>query len=364
MPLTVIVGGQFGSEGKGKLCAYLALRDEVDAVVRCGSTNSGHTVVLDGRRWELRMIAAGFVNPTTKLMLPAGALIDLTVLRHEIAMTSVTRDRLIIDRNAGILEQSDVDAERRFDLMGQFGSTQSGVGHALSRRIMRQRGFRLASDVAELQQLATVGDVSQEVNDLLGFGRKVIIEGTQGYGLSLYHTPQFPYATSRDTTAAGFLAEVGTSPRAVDEIILAVRTFPIRVAGRSGPLADEISWEEVRRISGCPYPIRELTTTTKRLRRVAKFDLEFVKRAGRVNGATRLALHGADYLSYANRSVVDYEHLARGTREFVGLLEEEVGVPVSFIGTGPANDETVCRPDCEPKPTKLQNDGLMAAGRL
>lgn len=347
MSLTVIVGGQFGSEGKGKICAYLSLRDDVDAVVRCGSTNSGHTVIIDDRKWELRMIPAGFINPRSALMLPAGAIIDPWILQREIQETGVTRDRLIIDKNAGILEPSDIDFEKQMNLVGQFGSTQSGVGYAISRRVLRKADFRLAKDVKALLDCATVADVSAKVNELLESGRKVIIEGTQGFGLSLYHTPHYPYATSRDTTAAGFLAEVGVSPRYVDDVIVAFRTFPIRVGGNSGPLSNEVTWNYVQHYSGCPYPLGELTTTTKRLRRVAKFDTVILKRAVMINGATKLAMHGADYLDFGNKLQTDFEMLAPATKDFVCQVEHAMGVPIAFIGTGPENLELVDR--CYPE---------------
>ena len=343
MPLTVIVGGQFGSEGKGKICAYLSLRDDVDAVVRCGSTNSGHTVIMEDRKWELRMIPAGFVNPRSILMLPAGAMIDPRVLRREIEETGVTRDRLIVDKNAGILEPADIDAEKQMNLIGQFGSTQSGVGYAISRRVLRKADFRLAKDVKELLDFARVGDVSAVVNELLESDREVIIEGTQGFGLSLYHTPHYPYATSRDTTASGFLAEVGVGPRYVDEVVVAFRTFPIRVAGNSGPLANEVTWSCVQHYSGYPYPLGELPTTTKRLRRVAKFDPAILKRGVMINGATRLAMHGADYIRFSDKSQTEFDALTPATKDFINQVQHATGVPIAFIGTGPSNSELIDR---------------------
>src|SRR5260370_22311400 len=99
-------------------------------------------------------------------------------------------------------------------------------------------------------------DGSDEVNRDLDYGKKVLIEGTQGFGLSLYHSDHYPKTTSRDTTAAGFLSEVGVSPKLVTEIVVVFRTFPIRVAGdQAGPLANEIKWEHLQRESGYPYPI-------------------------------------------------------------------------------------------------------------
>ena len=343
MPLTIIAGGQFGSEGKGKATAYLAQRDDVDIVVRCGSTNSGHTVWHGGEEFQLRMIPAGFVNERTTLMLAPGCLIDVAVLRAEAQTLGIDRDRLIVDRNTSVIEVGDIEAERISGLRDDIGSTLSGVGSAVARRVWRKAGTRTVADVPELTEVATIADVSTLVNKSVGDNARVIIEGTQGYGLSLYHTPEYPFATSRDTTAAGFLSEVGVGPRRVDEVILAVRTFPIRVAGNSGPLPSEITWDDVTRESGSPHAIIERTTTTHRVRRVARFDLDIVRRAAQVNSATSVALHGADYLDHRNVRASAYEELTDATRAFIEQLEHDLGIPVDLIGVGPKNEETIDR---------------------
>jgi adenylosuccinate synthase len=168
----------------------------------------------------------------------------------------------------------------------------------------------------------------------------IIVEGTQGFGLSLYHAEEWPYRTSRDTTAHSFLGEVGLGVRDYD-VIMAIRTYPIRVAGNSGPLPGEITWEDVQRESGYPYPISEFTTTTKRLRRVARFDWSVVDQAVAANSPTQIALHGADYIDYANRAATEWSSLTDSARKFVSGLEAKLGVPVVFVGTGPRNEHIV-----------------------
>jgi adenylosuccinate synthase len=339
MPLTVIVGGQYGSEGKGKVTSYLALRDNVDIVVRCGGPNSGHTVDVNGQRYELRSVPAGFINPGTRLLLAAGCLINPEILLTEIKSTGIDPRRVGVDRHAGIISPSEGEEEGKLRLRDRLGSTLSGTGIGVSNRVLRKPEFKLAKDIPELQEY--LSDVSAEVNAVLDKGGKVLVEGTQGFGLSVYHSPHFPYATSRDTTASGFLSEVGVSPRLVTDIVMAVRTYPIRVAGNSGPLKDEISWEELRQRSGYLSDIREFTTTTKKLRRVGLFDLELVQRAAIVNRPTQIALHGTDYLSYRNKSVKTYSALEDLACSFIRHLENTIGVPVTLMGTGPANEELV-----------------------
>ncbi|MCG3112050.1 MAG: adenylosuccinate synthetase [Candidatus Manganitrophus sp. SB1] len=339
MPLTVVVGGQFGSEGKGKIVSYLALRDNVDIVVRCGGPNSGHTVDYRGQRYELRSLPAGFINQRTRLLLAAGSLINPEILLTEIKIAGIDPQRVGVDRNAGIISSLQSEEERSLSLRDRLGSTLSGTGSGVANRALRKPDFKLAKDSLELQGFLT--DVSEEVNGALDRDGKVIIEGTQGFGLSVYHSSHYPYATSRDTTASGFLSEVGVSPRLVTDIIMAVRTYPIRVAGNSGPLAKEVTWEEIQRRSGYPTEIKEYTTTTKKLRRVGLFDIEQVKRAARVNRPTQIALHGADYLSYTNKSKTELDNLCIESQKFIAFVERETKTHVSFIGTGPANEEII-----------------------
>src|SRR5262249_55478845 len=147
----------------------------------------------------------------------------------------------------------------------RLSSTMCGVGAAVSRRVLRGENANTAANVAgQYPWLADlITNVSSELNTGLDAGKSALIEGTQGFGLSLYHSDYYPRCTSRDTTAAGFLSEVGVSPLLVREVVVVFRTFPIRVAGpQAGPLKDEITWEQLRSESQCPYAIEERTSVT------------------------------------------------------------------------------------------------------
>ena len=135
--------------------------------------------------------------------------------------------------------------------------------------------------------------------------------------------------------------EVGLSPRLIDEIVMVVRTFPIRVGGPSGPFADEISWEEIARISGAPQALPEYTSVTKRLRRVARFNLAAVQIACRYNRPTSLAVMGMDRLRYENSAVTELSGLTPNARVFLDELELKTGVPVQFAGTGFGTFDTI-----------------------
>lgn len=339
MGVTIVIGGQYGGEGKGKIVAHLAKRDNPDFVVRCGGPNSGHTVHLNDQIFRLRLLPAGFVNSRSRLLLAAGSIINLRLLITEIELTGIDAHRVGIDRNAAIITAEDEKKESQLGLRDRIGSTLSGTGMGVVKRALRDGTIKLASDIPEARSFIT--DVSAEINCGIDKDQLCIVEGTQGFGLSLYHTLCYPYATSRDTTASAFLSEVGLSPMKVDSIIMAIRTFPIRVEGKSGPLKNEITWEELQQRSGYPYPISEYSTVTGRLRRVAAFDMELVRRATIVNRPTQIALHGADYLDYNNKGLTDFDGLCDKAKQFIEWLEQELGVPVEFIGTGPANEELI-----------------------
>jgi len=149
------------------------------------------------------------------------------------------------------------------------------------------------------------------------------------------HGRQYPFVTSRDTTASGFAAEVGISPRDVSEIIMVVRTFPIRVGGTSGPFSsEEISWNQVRLESGAPEVCPEYTSVTRRLRRVARFNVDEVKLACRYNRPSALAVMGLDRLDHSITGARDVSEFTEPVKEFLEELWLETNVRIQFGGTG------------------------------
>src|SRR5258708_3497836 len=325
MGLWVVVGGQYGSEGKGKVSGFITKHENIHICVRCGGPNSGHSFVDEnGKNVVLRQLPTGYVNPRTRLLIPAGALIDPLVLRQEIDFLKLPPGRIGIDCKCFIIEEKDHEREQTLGLRERISSPLCGVGAGQSRRVLRGEDARLAREVTRehswMSQYLT--DVSDEVNTALDREKKVLIEGTQGFGLSLYHSDHYPKTTSRDTTAAGFLSEVGVSPRVVTEIIAVFRTFPIRVAGeQAGPLRNEITWEQLREESGCPRPIEERTSVTNKVRRIARFDWELAGRCVQSNRPTRLAVNGLDYLDFRNAGCGTLESLTDNARDFVHEME-------------------------------------------
>lgn len=342
MSVWVVVGGQFGSEGKGKVAAILTMREGIDICVRCGGPNSGHSFVLDdGRSVVVRQIPTGFIRSQSRLLIPAGGLVDLDVLKQEIDLLGLAPERLGIDRSAMVITGLDKDLERSLRLNEQLSSTLCGVGAAVSRRALRSGSPQLMKDVASSRLAPWLApfltDTAGEVHRGLRKGRSVLVEGTQGFGLSLFHSSFYPRTTSRDTTAAAFISEVGVSPIDVKHVVLVLRTFPIRVAGsQAGPLENEISWDDITRESESPLPIQEVTTVTKRIRRVGRFDWALASKAVAYNRPTQIAINCLDHLSYVNRSVRLRRDLEQRAKAFIANIEDRLETPVGICGTGPS----------------------------
>src|ERR1051326_2290398 len=315
MPATIVVGGQYGSEGKGKVVALRAAEAASPWLVRCGGPNSGHTIDLNGQSVVMRQVPSCTEPHKAIFCIAAGCVVDQKILVEELDMMRIPRDRIIVDPRAILVTDGDRAVEQQG--LKHISSTASGTGAALARRMSREADIRLVRDSAVIRSRCIVSTVAPLLHEALAAGDDVIIEGTQGFGLSLLHGPDYPFVTSRDTSASGFASEVGLSPRSIDEIIMVVRTFPIRVGGPSGPFPGEISWDTVRIFSKAPSTVPEFTSVTKKLRRVARFDLDAVRIACRYNQPTSLAVMGLDRLHYADTGVTDFSKLTREARRFI-----------------------------------------------
>ncbi|MCW5684211.1 MAG: adenylosuccinate synthetase [Pseudolabrys sp.] len=328
MPVSVVVGGQFGSEGKGKVALEIARKASADYVVRVGGTNSGHTGCDDqGNIRALRQLPASAMAKGTTAIIPAGSLVDVDILTHEIEILQLDHSQVMIDPRAWVISDEDKRAET--DLVSRIGSTGSGTGAALIRRIQRQEASSLAQNCKRL--LPFLHDTSSIMRRALNQNKRIVIEGTQGFGLSLLHSSFYPKTTSRDTTAASFIGEAGLSPRDVDDVTLVIRAHPIRVAGDSGPLDEEISWGEIAKNSGLPGDYCELTTATKKVRRVGKFNAALVKQAIEVNNPSRLVLNHFDYVDRGVRQ----HRFNEASIAFLTQIEHSIERRIDWVGTGP-----------------------------
>jgi adenylosuccinate synthase len=331
----VIVGGQYGSEGKGNIVSYIA--PEYDYLIRVGGPNAGHKVYMEPQPYTFHLLPSGTRNSEARLIIGPGAVLRVDVLLEEIRQCGVETGRLIVDEQAMIITTEDMRREK--SLVSRIASTGQGAGAATARKIMGRADKRttLAKDTPALK--GYVGCVQEEYEKAYREGKRILLEGTQGTSLSIHHG-SYPWVTSRDTSASGCLSEAGISPRRVRKVMMVCRTYPIRVgnakAGGSGPMSQEIDLRAISRRSG--IPLRELekterTSTTNRPRRIGEFDWELLRKNSQINAPTDIALTFVDYLSILNRAARRYEQLEPDTLRFIEEVERVASAPVTLIST-------------------------------
>lgn len=333
----VLVGGEYGSEGKGQISAYLA--PEYDVLVRVGGPNAGHKVYEEPSAMTYHHLPSGTTrNPRAQIVLGPGAVLRVDELLPEIHKAHVDIQRLAIDPQAMIVSDEDVEAERK--LTAAIGSTGSGVGVATSRKVLRDIAaprVTLAKHVPELKPY--IRETLSVLDKAYSNGHRIFLEGTQGTGLSLHHG-MYPHVTSRDTTVAGCLSEAGIPPGRVRRAIMVCRTYPIRVENpqgeSSGLMNLELKWQEIADRSKIPLAElleAEKTSRTKKLRRIGEFDWTLIRQAASLNAPTDIALSFADYFSIENRKARRFEQLTAETIHFISELERVTFAPVSLIAT-------------------------------
>jgi adenylosuccinate synthase len=238
--ISIVVGGHYGDEGKGKMVAYLAKNDNPDIICRAGvGPNAGHTIYVDGQKYGLRMITCGFVNNQAKLMVGAGVLVDPQRFLEEVQMTD-TDGRIFLDSRCSVIEEKHkkIDAEQGKGI----GTTGSGCGPANQDRV--NRVAKQAKEISELRDYLV--DVPREVNKAIDDGREVLVEASQGFGLSLYYG-NYPYVTSKDTSASTAAADIGIGPTRVDDVYVIYKAYMSRVG--KDPFVNPMSDGEIRESS-------------------------------------------------------------------------------------------------------------------
>lgn len=302
MSVSVIVGGQYGSEAKGHVTdqamRFIQHTWPGDTVlnIRVGGPNAGHTVYDEnGNKFPLRQIPVGAIQPNVQVAIGPGSEIDLEVLISEFEMLAQAGHHLTvwIHSEVTLLTVAHKDREAAAHLSRDIGSTGKGIGAARAERIMRK-----AQTIR--QHIEVHAPDLTKVNTMFGFPIKilspvewtdlvnktalnghVVIEGVQGYGLGL-HAGHYPQSTTSDATAVDFMSMAGVSPWAAQadpNIYVVAREYPIRVAGNSGPMYAETTWEEL----GLP---EEKTTVTQKVRRVGQWDADLIRAAVEANGGS------------------------------------------------------------------------------
>ena len=424
MPGTVIVGTQWGDEGKGRFTDYLA--EESSLVVRYqGGHNAGHTIVVDGEVFKIQLVPSGVLYPHVTPVIANGVVVDPAVLLAEIDMLEakgVSTARLRLSGNAHLIMPYHQEIDRvteRYLGKNKLGTTKRGIGPAYADKALRvglrvqdlldPKIFRekldlalreknavlakvynrlpLDNDAIAAQYLAMVprlepliDDTVHLVHGALERGERVLFEGAQATFLDLDHGT-YPYVTSSNPVAGGVCTGAGVGPRAVDRVVGVVKAYTTRVG--SGPFPTELH-------AGDPVGDvlvdrgHEYGTNTGRRRRPGWLDLVMIRHAVRLNSCTDIAITKLDVLApfpelricvaYEDEHGTRYDHvpyhqsvihkvrpiyetlpgweseidaattladLPDTARAYLARIEELAGVPVSFVGVGPARDQTL-----------------------
>ncbi len=340
--IDLVVDLNFGSTGKGLLCGWLAKRGMHDTVMTSQGPNSGHTYIdSDGRKFVHLMMPIGVVGPHVKrIMFGPGAILDLDILLREIEscrdIIEARNIEIFIHPNAAVVTQANRDAEQ--GPMTTIGSTKKGVGEALIQKIRRDPAVMATAAHWEsvdnpiahaVFNLGCVHLIQSPINwlDVYNQSNIILIEGAQGFGLSIQHG-FYPYVTSRDVTPSQILADCGVPFVDSREVCVwgTARTYPIRVANRfdedgkqvgySGPgFPDQIEmqWSEIG------YE-PELTTVTKLPRRLFSFSEQQMAFAKGICSPNVIFLNFVNYLKSYDQFKEIYGFLvADGTEVIVGI---------------------------------------------
>lgn len=398
-PIIICQGAQYGSEAKGMVAAALCTRRKVDYAVRTGTVNAGHTVYKDGKKYVNQQLPTGWVNNGTDLVIGPGAYIhpqiflDELVMVHEAGYTG----RIYVDYRAGLHLPEHTDAAQRSGSHYRIGATGKGCSHAIISRIRRNSESMLFKEYfGESSAGWEWADTADLLNRAYDRGQQILLEGTQGTLLDLYLGP-YPYATHKQCTAAQWVTEAGLSPSLEYEVVLVARTYPIRVAGNSGPMVNEIDWPTLAREINAKSPqdedlvnpsaigefehqwsklagtyssenveksernrdawlncndwvrnecskLFEFTTVTKKLRRIARLDLESLKYSVMLNRPKFICL---TFLNYELPELWGHTGISirpeSPEQQYISMIEGATGCPVNAVTTGPEAHHFIAR---------------------
>jgi adenylosuccinate synthase len=395
MKAELIVGIQWGDEGKGKIVDLLA--QKYDYVVRYqGGHNAGHTIVIDDRTYALHLLPSGVLNKTAINIIGNGVVVAPDALIGEMTQFGELKDRLFISESAHMILEYHVMADRsREKTLGEraIGTTGRGIGPAYADKVSRI-GFRMSQlkDAHKLTDaimeryeqcyikaprrndiiaqvtlwqeklLPYIADTTRMLWEAIDADKKVLLEGAQGALLDIDHGT-YPYVTSSNTVAAGACTGTGLSPKEIGYVLGIAKAYCTRVGNGPFP-TEQLNADGVRlREQGA-----EFGTSTGRARRCGWLDLPLLKYACRINGVDEIALMKLDVLDgfrkievctdyhdgmpvyktfagwpYAVAKKRSFEDLPVEAKAYILALEDMIGIKISIISTGADRNDTIYR---------------------
>uniref|UniRef100_A0A8R1IJ01 Adenylosuccinate synthetase n=2 Tax=Caenorhabditis japonica TaxID=281687 RepID=A0A8R1IJ01_CAEJA len=336
--VSVLLGAQWGDEGKGKIIDYLIENHKINVTARCqGGNNAGHTVVANGRKYDFHILPSGIISPTCFNVIGNGVVVNLDAFFSELAHNGILSEpgwekRILISHEAhlvfGVHSQVDGRQEDSLAAKNKIGTTNRGIGPTYSSKCFRN-GIRVADLMADfgefsekyrrlvehykkqfpsievnvdeelakfkvhrekLAELKLVGDTVGFIHDQRNAGKQVLIEGANGALLDI-DFGTYPYVTSSNSTVGGACTGLGVPPTAIGNVIGVVKAYQTRVG--TGPFPTELFDSDGEKLQTIG---KEVGVTTGRKRRCGWIDLFLLRRSAVINGYTAIALTKLDIL--------------------------------------------------------------------
>lgn len=385
MSATIIVDAFWGDSGKGKIVDYLSQKKYKHIVRFSGGGNAGHTLYRNNVKFVCNLVPCGVLNEKTNLYIGAGCVVDPISFVSEIKGIEEKLGRKInifVSNKAHVVSELDKKIDEIRDAKAGIGTTKKGIGPCYAskanRNGLRMESIRSIESVlsnlinqdgssyftsVELQRIATeiveagkwlaerICDVEENIRTLLKNNEEVLCEGAQGTLLDISHG-DYPFCTSSHTTSAAASVYCGFPPQEIKKVVMITKPYITRVG--NGPLPHELFGDEAE---VCRKLGMEYGAVTGRPRRIAWLDLDLLKRACDINGATEIALTKMDIAGqfpeiklYANNSEAVFngwnidsntKELDENAKAFCKVIENYVGVKVTYIGTGPNTEDVL-----------------------
>jgi adenylosuccinate synthase len=398
MAISVIVGAQFGDEGKGKIVDYLA-KDATMVIRYQGGDNAGHTVINDYGIFKMHIIPCGVFTPGVKNLIGTGTVVNPDVLIEELDMLAaagVDTSNVYLSERTHLVMPYHVELDAAMEAQGGIGTTKRGIGQAYAFKSLRKNpraGDLRSVDAFEkiLQSAADIGladlnysvprdtiekwskrlapmlvDPLEMIHNEITANGNLLFEGQLG-AMKDVDLGEFPYVTSSHTTAAYAAVSGGFSPKLIGTIIGAAKAFSSAVGEGSFPT--EMSDEESAPLRGTgENPDDEYGARTGRSRRIGWLDLEVLKFAHKLNGFDALCLTKLDKLDKLSEikiciayekgttkpvytslpgwlsdtsKIKTFAELPENAKGYIRFIEQNVGVPVRYIGNGPKRNDVI-----------------------
>ena len=400
---TLVLGLQWGDEGKGKIVDVLAENSEIVCRFQ-GGHNAGHTIKVDGEEKVLHLVPSGILHPSINCVLGNGLVLSLRALSEEILELEKSginfEDRFYISNDCCLILPTHIQIDKARDKSEGIGTTGKGIGPAYEDKVARRAiRFGALKDLSLLKpKLKTLveyhnkilvhlydsdpvpfKDVEEELvehqklydkfhtrtqellSEWVQDNKKIIFEGAQGSMLDIDHGT-YPYVTSSSTTAGGLSTGLGIGPKYIDSILGITKAYTTRVG--EGPFPTELSDENAKQLAKIGH---EFGATTGRPRRCGWLDLKALEKIMFVNSVTSLCITKLDVLDRFKeiKICIDYDEnqdpiyktftgwktqiskiktftdLPKEAQEYILFIETYLRCPVDIISVGPSRDQTI-----------------------